>query len=191
MSMWRKTLVYLGLVEELEEVVESEMETDEPALAVPESPNSRRPPPSPPPPAPRRRARRDGAVATATPPVEVPANVRPLPVPEDRPSHVRQLHGASVRVVRAVAFDDAEQVGERYRTGQPILLDLAEVDGRIGRRLLDFVSGVVFALDGRILPAGERAFMLVPDDIEVTVDERRRLGDLGYRVPADAPLEEG
>ncbi|MFN2557740.1 MAG: cell division protein SepF [Nitriliruptorales bacterium] len=180
-GMWRKTLVYLGLVEEGDETDEQQVTPDQTAPAHLAAP----PPPPPPPP---RRARREGQSRPRR--AGDGASVRPLPNAEPRSTHVRPLNAAMVRVgiVRAASFDDAEEVGERYRGGQPVLLDLAGVDAKVGRRLLDFVSGVTFALRGRIAPAGERAFLLLPHGLDIPVDERRRLGDLGYQVlvPGDS-----
>ncbi len=170
-DLWRKTLVYLGLVEEPEELDEQEdFEESESATA------------------PRRR--REAFARAGVGRSEEAAPVRPLR-PDDRHTHVRPLEGGIQRVtiVRPVSFDDAEQVGERYRSAQPVLMDLGDVDTRSARRLLDFVSGTIFALRGRIVPAGERAFLLVPDGVDVALEERRRLSDLGYRIQSPPPLE--
>lgn len=160
-ELWHKTLVYLGLVEEPEEYDEHQVrafEEDGPARAT----RSVQDPP------PRR---------------EEPAKVRHLHA-DDRQTHVRlaDREPARVTIVRVVGFEDAEQVGQRYRTGNPVLLDLGEADNRTGRRLLDFVGGVIFALRGRIVPAGERAFLLMHEGSELGREERHRLEDLGYRV---------
>lgn len=175
-GMWRKTLTYLGLVEEADETDDHQVTPDQIAAA-------NHPAPPPPPPPPPRRARREGQ-ARPRRAGEHGTNVRPMPNSEPRSTHVRPLNSALVRVgiVRAASFDDAEEVGERYRSGQPVLLDLAGVDAKVGRRLLDFVSGVTFALRGRIAPAGERAFLLLPHGLDIPFDERRRLLDLGYQV---------
>lgn len=184
-TMWRKTMVYLGLVEEPDEQEEHELARREGEPTPHQAAERRterveRPGPSRGRPGPRRedeRRPREGAT------------IRPLHTGD---SHVRQLDGGAVRVgiVRAATFDDAEHVGERYRAGFPVLLDLTEVDTKVGRRLLDFVSGVIYALRGRIQPAGGRAFLLIPDGVEIPSEERRRLADLGYRVRPQAASAE-
>ena len=154
MSLWRRTLIYLGLIEEAEEDGYPEhYEAEEPATVA------------------------------AGERVADSGNVRPLVRPDTGGSHVRPVapSGARITVVRAVTFEDAQQVGDRYRAGQPVLLDLAGVDPKIARRLLDFVSGTIFALRGRIANAGDKAFLLIPEGVEIVGDERRRLADLGYR----------
>ncbi len=167
-GVWRKTLVYLGLVEEPEEHDDlpeqfDRQDTHEGYRRAPE---------------PRRR---EPAVAAA--PVEA-GNVRRLPFPEPGSPHVRAMAGGMIRVavLPIDAFEDVERIGERYRSGQPVLFDLRDCDGAVARRVLDFVSGVTYALRGRLLPAGKRCFLLVPDGVEVPSEERHRLADMGYRV---------
>ncbi|HEX2026377.1 MAG TPA: cell division protein SepF [Nitriliruptorales bacterium] len=182
--MWRKTLVYLGLVEEPEEHDEfdpaEELPMDTRDTASPASAVS-----------PRTTAPARATAGVERTGREDRATVRSLR-PEDRQTHVRRLQGGVVRVqiVRAADFDDAaEQVGDRYRSGQPVLLDVGEVDARTARRLIDFVSGVIFGLRGQLLSAGGRAFLLVPEGVDVPLDERRRLSDLGYPLHS-APSNE-
>lgn len=163
-ELWHKTLVYLGLVEEPEEYDEHQVRAfeDEPAGRRPEREA-----------APRRQE---------------PGNIRHLHSPDERQTHVRlaDREASRVTIVRVVSFDDAEQIGQRFRTGNAVLMDLGDTDNRTGRRLLDFVGGVIFALRGRIVPAGERAFLLMHEGAELAREERRRLEDLGYPVD-DAP----
>ena len=161
-GVWRKTLVYLGLVEEPDEDLLDRPSTAEPAPLVTPS------------------------AASEVAPMREPSNVTPLRPVEPGGPHVRPVQGfgGRVTVVRAVTFDDAQDVGARYRSGQPVLLDLGSVDPRVGRRLLDFVSGMIYALRGDISAVGGKAFLLVPEGTDVTAEERRRLAELGYRSNA-------
>lgn len=163
-GVWRKTLVYLGLVEEpeehddLPERFESERQAAPPLREEPEA-------------TPRER----------------PANVTTLRVPEPGAAHVRQMASGDVQrttVLEIEAFEDCEVIGARYRQGQPVLFDLRGVDQVTARRVLDFVSGVTYALHGRLRKVGGRAFLLVPEGVELPPDERRRLDHLGYGVEA-------
>jgi cell division inhibitor SepF len=110
-------------------------------------------------------------------------NVRPLRAADA--DHVRPP-GGSVRlaVVQVGRFEDVEEVGSRYRTGQPVLFDVSAADGAAARRVVDFVSGLTYALRGRMAKVGSRAFLLVPDGVELPDDEVDRLTSLGYRLPA-------
>lgn len=169
MSMWRKTLVYLGLVEESDhdEIAER---------MVPPRPIAHEPEP----------AVHDAGSAPSPRAVEEAANVRRLArVPEDPGSgHVRPMAaglGTRVHVVAVSGFDDgAAEIGRQYRMGSPVLFDMADADAGTARRLLDFVSGVTFALRGRMVKVSARAFLVVPEGVELPMSERERLAALGY-----------
>lgn len=198
-GVWRKTLVYLGLVEEPEE------HDDLPEQFAPEDATGEGVPPGDA----RRRPvdrRPPGGRAARAPDTSIPAaedagedrrawraaaadeeatNVRPLRMPEPGAAHVRAMAGytaARVAVVHVSAFDHVEEVGARYRDGQPVLFDLSTADPVDARRVLDFVSGTTYALHGRLRRAGDRAFLLVPEDVDIPPDERERLAGLGYVV---------
>jgi FtsZ-interacting cell division protein YlmF len=170
--MWNRTLVYLGLKEEPDEVYDELagrfVPGEDPDIAASGRPGT---------------AVRDRAVTAAVREPELRAvdssNVRPLRVPET-------LTPASQRVaqVAIIDFDDVEAVGARYRTGQPVLFDLADAPAATARRVVDFVSGLTYALRGELTKVGTRVFLLVPDGVRLPVDERRRLTELGYRIPA-------
>ena len=173
MSMWRKTLVYLGLVEEPEEHDEmperlSGRANDQvPPRQVPSQEDERVP------------MDRASAAEDRT------ERVRPLaPVAETGGAHVRPMAaglGARVHVVAVTDFDDgAAEIGRQYRMGTPVLFDMADAEPATARRILDFVSGVTFALRGQMVKASSRAFLVVPDGIELPPSERERLAALGY-----------
>jgi cell division inhibitor SepF len=172
-GMWHRTLVYLGLKEEPEEGYD-----DPPERLAPETP--------------RRRTSRPPAALT--PIEEVEQAVEPA-------SNVRALHGGEVAVrtpggavgaplrtpvIEILVFDDVEAVGARYRTGQPVLFDLSKADAKVGRRVIDFVSGLTYVSRGGLRRVSARAFLLVPEGIELPEHERERLADLGYHVGPDA-----
>lgn len=164
-GVWRKTLVYLGLVEEPDEHDELPERFGEP---------------------PAREGRDHEPVAAGAGRPDA-SNVRPLRTPEPGAPHVRQVEGGGNRVaiVDVSRFDDVEEIGARYRSGTPVIIDLRHVDGPMGRRVLDFVSGVTYALRGSLKPAGQRSFLLLPDGTSVGLEERRRLNGLGYDLGGD------
>ncbi len=199
-AMWNRTLVYLGLREEPEEMYD-----ELPARFVPEDdPYAQH--------APDRgdgRARelvvehpeavreREFAVSGAPERRDRSAPERPAPVRRPDPvavvdDNVRPLRSAdaAARTVSRVAqvevttFEDVEAVGARYRTGQAVLFDLSGATGGTPRRVVDFVAGLTYALRGELSKVGARAFLLVPEGARVTAEERRRLTELGYRLPA-------
>lgn len=110
-------------------------------------------------------------------------NVRPLRSAEQ--PHVRPF-GGSVRlaVVEVVEFEDVEAVGSRYRNAQPVLFDLRAADAAVARRVVDFVSGLTYALRGGMQKVGPRAFLLLPEGVDLPAEEEDRMTSLGYRPPS-------
>lgn len=100
-------------------------------------------------------------------------------------THVRAVPTTASRaaVVEVHVFDDVEAVGARYRTGQPVLMDASSTDVATARRIIDFVSGLTYGLRGEMTKVGLRSFLVVPAGVALPAEERRRLGELGYRLP--------
>jgi cell division inhibitor SepF len=111
------------------------------------------------------------------------ATVRPLRTGDVHVRAVPNVPVARAAVVELSGFDDVESVGARFRTGQAVLFDLSEAPTADARRVVDFVSGLTYATRGQLTKVGSRAFLLVPDGVHLPADERRRLRDLGYRLP--------
>lgn len=132
----------------------------------------------------------DAAAVRRAPLRTAPASSSATSVPAD--SNVRPLRASDVpaptarlAVVEIARFDDVEQVGSRYRTGQPVLFDVAQADRVDARRVIDFVAGLTYALRGSMRRVGTRAYLLVPDGVVLPDDERRRIETLGYVFPAE------
>ena len=140
---WRKTLIYLGLVEEddLDEYG-YEDETPEPAARS----ISRVPEAEP------RPSRRDSVV-------------RPMPTPP--PS-------ARFHLVSPAAFNDAQEIGDKYRDGFSVIMNLAGASPDIARRLVDFASGLAYGLAGSMQQVADRVVLLTPQGVQVSAEERRR-----------------
>lgn len=178
-GMWNRTLIYLGLREEPEEGYDELPERFRPE----DDPHAAH--------APSRAAttqhdehRGGSGRSSVRGDVEVrsgEATVRPLR-PADVTVDAPSTSGPRAAIVELARFDDVEAVGARYRTGQPVVLDAGAADRATARRILDFVSGVTYALGGRLTRIGGAAYLLLPDGVELPADERRRLGDLGYRL---------
>jgi cell division inhibitor SepF len=149
-GVWKKTLNYLGLVEDEDEFVE-EMPDAEPA--------------------PVRRMR--------------PQAVRE--VPSDTEGVVRTI--ASPRPAAASSaiyksepkrFNEAREVADRFKEGTAVIMNLQSTDDTIARRLVDFASGLVYGLDGKIELVANRVYLLTPADVEVSAEERERLAGGGF-----------
>lgn len=179
-SIWRRTMVYLGLVDD-EEYEEYEP-YDEPAPVAP---------------APVRRSVRppdriepsfepepSGGVRTL-PREDTGVTIQPQPRPGQRPSVVRPitpLPSPKVHVVAPGGFNDAQEIGDRIKDNQPVIVNLQGVDRELSRRLIDFASGLTYGLGGQMDRVAEHVFLLTPSNVEVSAEERRRLQERGlYR----------
>lgn len=194
-SIWRRTMVYLGLVDD-EEYDEYEP-YDEPA-------------PAPPPPAPARRSVRPERLEPRLDPRLEPrfdradrpepayepepsmGAVRTLPREESaitiqqRPSVVRPITPEKtprVHVVAPAGFNDAQEIGDKLKANQPVIVNLQGVERDLSRRLIDFASGVTYGLAGQMERVADQVFLLTPSNVEVSAEEKRRLQERGlYRT---------
>ncbi|MFN2388083.1 MAG: cell division protein SepF, partial [Actinomycetota bacterium] len=101
------------------------------------------------------------------------------PHPSRRDAVVRAMPTpttARFHLVEATAFQtDAQEVGDRFRQGYSVLLNLQSVASREERqRIVDFASGLAYGMQGHLKPAGERVYLLTPPGVEVSADEPRR-----------------
>lgn len=149
-GVWKKTLNYLGLVEEDEEFVE-----------------------------------------------ELP-DVEPAPVRRMRPQPVRETSSEAEGVVRTIAaprpvgassaihksepkrFNEAREVADRFKDGTAVIMNLQGTEDSTARRLVDFASGLVYGLDGKIELVANRVYLLTPADVEVSAEERERIAGGGF-----------
>jgi cell division inhibitor SepF len=142
--------------------------------------NSRRAAERPPP-------RRDSTTVRAT--RDAPAEPDPLrrtavrdepPPVAPRPSVVRTIGpttAARVHVLEPSGFGDAPEVGDRLKASQPVILNLQGLPKELQRRLIDFSSGLAYALGARMerVPVSDPVFLLTPSDVEVSQEEKERL----------------
>jgi|SRR5438132_10084439 len=152
-GVWKKTMQYLGLVEddELEDLDESgEMSgSRDDSSSV------------------RRLSRSEVATVDRT-----EAIVRTMPA--------SRVPSAAIHRAEPKRFNEAREIGERYRQGVPVIMNLQSADDSVARRLVDFASGLVFGLDGKIEMVASRVYLLSPADVEVSAEERERLVEGGF-----------
>lgn len=178
MSMWRKAMDYLGLVDDEDEIgVGQEDDYGDDHAMEEEAPV-----------APRRAAQRRPDVqpavramprTSATSP-EASQGARTTPRAEAR-SGIRTMPATSARVhvVEPRTFNDAQAVGDRLKSNQPVLLNLQGVDRELQRRLIDFASGATFALAGSMTRVADQVFLISPADVDISAEERTRLQSRG------------
>ena len=89
----------------------------------------------------------------------------------------RLARGGEITTLHPTGYGDARAVGERYRDGFPVLMDLTDLPESDAKRLVDFAAGLAFGLRGKIERVTNRVFLLTPRNMRVTDDEMRRLTD--------------
>lgn len=117
------------------------------------------------------------------PPPEPPAPVSSV---TPRPSVVRavpQGQNAKVHVIAPSQFPDAQQIGDRLKGSQPVIVNLQAADRELARRMIDFCSGATYVLGGSMDKVADHVFLLTPSNVEVSAEEKRRLQERGlYRT---------
>ena len=87
--------------------------------------------------------------------------------------------GADVQVhlVTPRNFNDAQEVADRFKRSIPVILNLQSTGADLSKRLIDFASGLTYAMDGGMQKIAEKTFLLTPKNVEVSAEERARLAD--------------
>jgi cell division inhibitor SepF len=155
-GVWRKTMKYLGLVED-DELDQVEPDLDDRVHARNSMAES-----------PLRRGRSDLSTSIPDSPEAI---IRTIP--QSRPSGT--IHRAEPR-----RFNEARELGERFKDGVPVIMNLQSTEDAIARRLVDFASGLVFAHDGKIELVATRVYLLTPANVEVSAEERERIREGGF-----------
>ncbi|WP_250558031.1 cell division protein SepF [Pseudonocardia lacus] len=86
---------------------------------------------------------------------------------------------ARITTLSPRSYKEARTIGERYRDGQPVIMNLTELDAADAKRLVDFAAGLAFALRGGFDKIATRVFLLTPADVEVSADDARKLAERG------------
>ena len=77
-------------------------------------------------------------------------------------------------------FNDAQQVADQFKRSVPVILNLQTTDHELSKRMIDFSSGLTYALDGGMQRIAEKIFLLTPRNVEVSAEEKARLLDKGF-----------
>jgi cell division inhibitor SepF len=85
-----------------------------------------------------------------------------------------------ITTVHPRSYNEARTIGERYREGIPVIMNLTELDDAAAKRLVDFAAGLAFALRGSIDKVTSRVFLLSPTGVDVSAEERRKLAERGF-----------
>ncbi len=92
----------------------------------------------------------------------------------------RSSRGSEVTLVIPRNFNDAQQVADKFKSAVPVILNLQSADASLSKRLIDFASGLTYALDGGMSRIADKVFLLTPRNVEVSAEERARLLEKGF-----------
>jgi len=193
-SLWRRAMVYLGLQDddEFDDYADYDYDDDgeeEPAPVsqprqVAPVPELQGAPQGPVLPRSQTDFRESAPLDTGL--------VRPVPRddppgmhPSPRPAVVRTSISSTARVhvVEPQGFNDAQELGDRLKAGQPVMLNLRGLSRELQRRLIDFSSGLAYAVGATMQKVDDHVFLMTPTNVEVSQDEKERLRAKGlYRV---------
>lgn len=171
---WHRTLVYFGLAEDQDygfdyeegyepepDPYETRRERDRESASVRRLPTSRS----------RRRDEIDDIFSDDE------------PIGGTRTRVLRPVdNGGDVQVHLVIPrnFNDAQQVADQFKRNVPVILNLQTTDHELSKRLIDFASGLTYALDGGMQRIAEKVFLLTPRNVEVSAEEKARLIDKGF-----------
>ncbi|HEV3479370.1 MAG TPA: cell division protein SepF [Gaiellaceae bacterium] len=175
-DVWNRTLVYFGIAEEDDEEWDEDgyVTNEELERTYAERPNVRRLQT-------RRRNNRD--FDDWTDPEPTPAartsTLRPRSRPELAPVPAQSNAAVRVHLVVPRSFNDAQTIADRFKDYTPVILNLQGVDSELSKRLIDFASGLTYALDGGMQRIADKVFLLTPANVEVSAEQRAQLLERG------------
>ena len=168
---WHRALVYFGLAEERDPYVEED-DAYEPEAELEdryrERPNVRRLGSR------RRRDEFDDIFADDDVPARPTAQLRSVRPGGNGRSDVR------VHLVIPKSFNDAQQIADKFKDSIPVVLNLQGIESDLSKRLIDFASGLTYALDGGMQRIADKVFMLTPRNVQISAEERAQLIEKGF-----------
>ena len=169
---WHSALVYFGLAEEYHDDYE---EPEAPEAEIEdryrERPNVRR--------LRRRRDEYDDIFAEDEPTEAAGRGPRARTATVLGPVGGRGNGDVRVHLVVPKSFNDAQQIADKFKDSIPVILNLQASDTDLAKRLIDFASGLTYALDGGMQRIADKVFMLTPRNVELSAEERARLIEKG------------
>jgi cell division inhibitor SepF len=163
----RKVGVYLGLLEDSDRYDDDYYDEEQPAPAV-------------------QRAQPSGAPerASAQPVSSIADRRRPAPVQHPvaaaTPVAPQVAELARITTLHPRTYNEARTIGEHFRDGIPVIMNLSEMDDNDAKRLVDFSAGLVFAVRGSIERVTNKVFLLSPPNVTVAAEDKRRIAEGGF-----------
>jgi cell division inhibitor SepF len=99
-------------------------------------------------------------------------------VPEWRAEQPTDL--ARITTLHPRTYNEARTIGEHFREGTPVIMNLTEMVDSDAKRLVDFAAGLIFGLRGSIERVTNKVFLLSPANVEVTAEDKARIAERGF-----------
>ena len=96
------------------------------------------------------------------------------------PPPPRQVELARITTLHPRTYNEAKAIGENFREGTPVIMNLTEMVDSDARRLVDFAAGLIFGLRGSIDKVTNKVFLLSPANVEVTAEDKARIAERGF-----------
>jgi cell division inhibitor SepF len=181
-GMWHKTLVYFGLADEDDDYYDDEepiQQQPDPESAYRQRAAVRRIEPTP-----KRRGASDfddifsdddyrSSRQSSLSSPRGPSSVRAVPAQQEQ-------QPVRVHLVVPKNFNDAQIIADKFKGDIPVILNLQQSETELSKRLIDFASGLTYALDGGMQRVADKVFLLTPKNVEVSAEERQRLLEKGF-----------
>ena len=176
---WNRALVYFGLAEDPEYRYDDDYGDHDPDTLADDAVA---PPPS------RRRRESSGSnvrrLRREEPADDIDEIFADEAAPRRRRANIRPVSsgGADVQVhfVTPRNFNDAQEIADRFKRNVPVILNLQSSGADLSKRLIDFSSGLTYAMDGGMQKIADKTFMLTPANVEVSAEEKARLVEKGF-----------
>jgi len=172
-DLWNRTLVYFGIAEEDEDYWDEDgySTNEELERTYSERPNVRRLTP---------RRRRD-EFEDWTDPAPQMSRAAAREAAAQRPRlQAAAVPNVQVHLVVPRSFNDAQQIADKFKDAIPVILNLQSTDNELSKRLIDFSSGLTYALNGGMQRIADKVFLLTPRNVSVSAEERARILEGGF-----------
>lgn len=160
----RKMGVYLGLLEDTDRYDDDYYEHDDHAGGAPHGRHE-----------PEHAAERAPRAAQVA---HIAERRRPAPVPAQPATQYTEL--SRITTLHPRTYNEARVIGENFREGIPVIMNLSEMGDDEAKRLVDFAAGLVFAVRGTIERVTNKVFLLSPPNVSVAAEDKQRIAENGF-----------
>ena len=161
----RKMAVYLGLVEDEEGEPYDDYEGYDDGSGSPHAPA----------PSAVRRHEPGAAALRVTRPDETAVSY-----PPPRRTAVEAVDAYRITTIHPRTYNEARTIGEHFREGIPVIINLTDMDDSDAKRLVDFSAGLVFGLHGSIERVTQKVFLLTPANVEIAAEDKSAIAEGGF-----------